>query len=174
VRRFTSENFDLILCFRIVEYEFHHKPIKLSFREGIGSRLLDRILSSKYDKWTRKIERRLTDGDRSFLHSFEECGLDFWRSTIDLISKKYTRKYRTFSYTKFSLLWSVYFTSRKIRGEKIWSKRYPLKIQTEYFCYGLHRECFSESWDSLKKYMSSAEYHKEKLLDENILTDNTL
>jgi hypothetical protein len=109
-----------------------------------------------------------------FSHSFEEGGLDFRRSTIDLICEEDMGEYWTFSFRESSLLLIVYLSTDEVHREKVGGERYPLEIKLQYISQSLHRESLPESWDSLEQHMTAREEDYEYATDEYILSDDSL
>lgn len=87
---FTTDepnNFAFVVVRRIANKDMEQEAIHLSFRQGIGAFLFDRILGGEDEEKMRQPMRLAGNSDLSFLHRFEQCGLRFGRSAIDFVSE---------------------------------------------------------------------------------------
>ena len=78
---------------RIAERHLHQKPVKLGFRQGIGSGLMQRILGGNHKKRFRQREGFAIDADLMFFHGFEQRALRFRRTAIDFVGQQHVREH---------------------------------------------------------------------------------
>ena len=128
--------------------------------------MFERILRRDDEKWRGKEECLIGDRYLVLLHGFEECRLDFWGSTIDLIGKEDMSKYGSLPYLELACLWAVYLMSCEIGWEEIGSEGDTTIVVSEDIRESLDYLRLSEPWDSLDEDVSACEECDHELADE--------
>ncbi len=67
--------------------DFEEETVELGFGERVSSFLLDGVLGCEYEEGSGERVREAADGDDSFLHGFEECGLGLGGCTVHFIGE---------------------------------------------------------------------------------------
>src|SRR5437016_8443323 len=82
-----AHNLNLLIFREIINDDVEHEPVELGFRQWICTLELDGVLRRQNVKWFLQNVSIAFDGDRSFLHGFEQRGLGLRRSTVDFIGE---------------------------------------------------------------------------------------
>ena len=86
--------------FRVGDKKLKQEAVEFGFGKGIGTLLFNRILGCKHEERFGEGIARFADGNLTFRHRFEQCGLNLCRSTVYFVSQHYVRKKRPLSYRK--------------------------------------------------------------------------
>src|SRR5690606_35527876 len=78
-----------------IDDHLEKEAIDLGLGQGVGTFHLDWILRGHYKKGSVELVCGAPDGDRALLHGFEEGGLCFGCSPVDLVGKDQVGKDRT-------------------------------------------------------------------------------
>ena len=87
---------NLLLAVRVADVDAVHEPVELGLRQGIGSLVLNRVLSRHHKKGRLKLKSPACRGDRAFLHRFQQRGLRLGRCAIDLVRQDQVGEQRPF------------------------------------------------------------------------------
>ena len=72
----------------VADDDIEHEAVELCFWEWVGAFLFDGVLSGECEEGVGEIVGAGADGDVSFLHGFEECGLCFGWSAVDFVGEE--------------------------------------------------------------------------------------
>ena len=83
----STQDLQLVLALRVIHSELEHEAIHLSFGQGIGALLLDRVLRGQNQE--RILERVALGAYRylAFLHGLQQGALHLRRRAVDLVGQ---------------------------------------------------------------------------------------
>lgn len=81
--------------------------------------MFERVLCRDHEKWRGKRKALLSYRYLTFFHGFEEGGLHFRGSTVDLIGEENVGEDRSLSDFEFARLRTINLVSSQVRGEKV-------------------------------------------------------
>ena len=83
----SIKNLDFLFEIRIPQMDPKQKAIEMGFGEAKGTLIFDRILCCKHHEGIRELVADAVHSDLSLTHRFEQGGLRFRRSSVDLIGQ---------------------------------------------------------------------------------------
>ena len=87
---------------RIPNFDIEHESVQLGFRQWISSFLFDWILSCDRKKGFGQLVGVPTDGNFTFLHGLQKCGLCFRRRSVDFVGQQNVGEDWPFDEAKFA------------------------------------------------------------------------
>ncbi|MEY3459534.1 MAG: hypothetical protein RL215_2691 [Planctomycetota bacterium] len=160
----------------VADEDFEHEAVLLCFGEGVGAFLFDGILCGEHKEGGAESVDGLSDGDLSFLHGFEECGLGFGRSAVDFVGENDVVEEWSGDEAEFALSGGAIFLedigAGDIGGHEVGSELDPGEGHGQAAGDGADHECFGESWDAFEEHVSLAEEGDEQLFDDFVLADD--
>ena len=115
----------------ISQIESDQKPIELSFGQGEGAFMIDRILSRNDQKRRRQIKRGAVDGDLALAHRFQQGRLGARSGAVDLVSQNNLRKDRTWSKLELGRLLVEDGSAGDIRRQQVRRALHPLECGSD-------------------------------------------
>jgi hypothetical protein len=140
--------------------------------EGIGAFLFDGVLCRHHKERAGESKGFVPDRHLPLLHGFEQGGLDFGGSAVDLVCKDDIRKDRSFFDRKSTFLLFVDLCSKDIRRQHIGSELEPLKACIQSIREGLDNGGFGESGDTFDEDMPVGKETNKQAFDKVLLTDD--
>ena len=89
---------------RIADGCFDEETVHLRLRQFVGAELLDGVLSGDDHERLRYRMGFAVDGDFLLFHDLEQCGLRFWRGSVDFVGEHDGCENRTFAVFEFAVL----------------------------------------------------------------------
>src|ERR1041384_59793 len=115
------------------------------------------------------INRNLT-----LLHSFKQCRLSFWRSSIYLISKKQVREDRPVPKSESGGAHIENIGPGDVCGHEVGRKLNTSEIGTDRTSKHFYQQGFCSARNAFDQSMSFGEQRYENLLDHLVLSDDGL
>ena len=130
-----AHDLDFVFLIEVIDDDVEHEPVQLSFRQRVGTFQFDRVLRSQNVKGLLENVGVALDGNRSFLHCLQKCGLRLRRRPVDFVRKNDVRKNRalhenTYPLTRHAIFFDD-FRSCDVGRHQVRSELDALEIQVQ-------------------------------------------
>src|SRR2546429_169148 len=160
-----AQNFLFRFVRGIAHFDAHQKTVKLRFRQGISTVMLDRILRGDHEKRLRQRERFAVDGDLRFVHGFEKRGLRARGGAIDFVGEDHVGENRAGTKFKIARFRIVDADAENIAGEQVRRELDALKAAVKGFCERLRESRFADAGNVFDEQMAAREQGDQRGLD---------
>lgn len=161
----------------VIDQGLKEESIALGLGKGVGPFLFDWVLCGQNKEGLGELVRFTTDGNRMFLHGFEQRGLCLWGGTIDFVRQQDLGEDGAFD--KGELSGPVFglldeFGPGDIGGHEVGSELDAMELQIHGLGQRSNHEGFGQPWNAFEQAMAPGEHGDQQLLDGSILADDDL
>ncbi len=162
---------------RELHAQLEEEPVELRLRQRIRPLHLDRILGGQDEEGQGQRVGRPRDGDRAFLHAFEQRGLCLGRGPVDLIGEKDVGEDRApleLEVLPARLVLDNHVGAYDVAGHEVGRELYAREGQIETLGQGLDEESLAETGDAFEEHVSAGEEAGKHVVDHVVMADDDL
>lgn len=157
----------------VIDEQLEKKTVRLRFRQGVGSFLLDGILR-RHDE--ERLGQRMgfpANRHLALLHRFEESALDLGGCAIDFIGQNEVGEDGTEMRAKLAILRLKYHCADHVAGEQIGRELDTFELHAEGHAERAHEEGLGQAGHTFEQNVPVGQQGHEQALDYGILSDDS-
>ena len=167
---------NLVRARRIINPDAEQEAVQLRFRQRIRAFLFNGILGGHDDERRIEVVGFAVDGDRQFLHRFEQRGLRLGWRAIDFVGKDEVGEHGAPMKHQVAptacLIALKNFRARDVRRHEVRRELNAPKIPPEQFGERFHHHRFGETGHADDEHVSTANQARDQKADHFALTND--
>ena len=172
----AGENRFFLGAVGIAHAHLHEKSIHLSLRQGVGSFLLDGVLSGQHHERCWKLVGDAFDGHLLFFHGFKQGRLRLGWRTVDLVGKEDVGEQWPGPEFEVPGLLVVHVGPHDVRGQQVRRELNTLELAAEGPSKGVREQRLCEAGEVLEQHVAvgknaDADASKVLLLSDDDFAD---
>src|SRR6202022_651272 len=170
----APEHLELLLGRRVIHERLEQEAVLLRFGQRIGPLVLDRVLRGEHHEGVGQRILLTLEADTVLLHRFQQRGLHFCRSAIDLVGQQDVGEDRALADAERARLQVVDRRSDDVRRHQVGRELDPTVVQREQASDRLGQQRLAYAGDTLEQDVAlrdqgnGAEAHRLVLADDRL------
>ncbi|OIQ63834.1 hypothetical protein GALL_546230 [mine drainage metagenome] len=166
------QNTQLLVGRRVVQPHVEQEAVELRLGQGIGARLLQRILRGQHQKQRRQRMGRAAHGDLVLLHGFEQRGLHLGGRAVDLVGQHDVVKQRAAHKAHRTVRRVEHLAARQVAGQQVGSELHPLKTGMHPRRQRLDRGGLGQPGQAFEQQVAAGEQADNQPVEQRCLADD--
>ncbi|MCY1177074.1 hypothetical protein D9M73_173690 [compost metagenome] len=154
------------------DFHVHQEPVKLGFRQRIGTFLLDGVLRSHHQKQRRQLIGAAPDTDLPLAHGFEQGRLNLGRGAVDFVRQYQVVEDRALLEHEAAGFRAVDFRTGNVGRQQVRGELDAVELRFDAFGKFFDGLGLGQARSTLDQHMAVGEQGDEQSLDEFFLAEN--